>query len=100
MNQQGRQLNMIGIKNNFAATAAAVRSPARSTIIENEQDSQSSDFVEPPKFITGKHVAAVFERLGFEPLAGIKLFGALCEALARRKKHLKESGNVQLGKGA
>jgi hypothetical protein len=80
---------MISIKNNFAAAATANR-PAKSSIIESEES--NSDFIEPPKFITGKHVAAVFERLGYEPLAGIKLFGALCEALARRQRLLKESG--------
>ena len=83
---------MIGVKNNFAAPPTPSRLSARSNILDNEQENNSSDFIEPPKFITGKHVAAVFERLGFEPLAGIKLFGALCEALARRKKHLTESG--------
>ena len=82
---------MIGIKNNFSA-AASTRSPSRSTMMENEQETQSSDFFEPPKYITGKHVAAVFERLGFEPLAGMKLFGALCEALARRKSQRQETG--------
>lgn len=33
----------------------------------------------------GRNVAAVFERLGYNPDAGIKLFGALCEALARKR---------------
>jgi hypothetical protein len=84
----GRQLNMISIKNNFPSSRVSTSS--KSAIIESEES--NADFIEPPKFITGKHVAAVFERLGYEPLAGIKLFGALCEALARRKRQMKESG--------
>lgn len=41
------------------------------------------DVVEPPKFITGKHVAAIFEKLGFDSSCGQKVFGVLCEALTR-----------------
>jgi hypothetical protein len=29
--------------------------------------------VEPPKFITGKHVAAIFEKLGFDATCGQKV---------------------------
>lgn len=43
------------------------------------------DVVEPPKFITGRHVAAVFEKLGYDPAAGQKVFTLLCEALNRIK---------------
>jgi hypothetical protein len=41
------------------------------------------DVVEPPKFITGKHVSAIFEKLGFDASCGQKVFGVLCEALTR-----------------
>ena len=41
------------------------------------------DVVEPPKFITGKHVAAIFEKLGFDSSCGQKVFGVLCEAVNR-----------------
>jgi hypothetical protein len=30
----------------------------------------SSDVVEPPKFITARHVAAVFEKMGYDAAAG------------------------------
>ena len=46
--------------------------------------------VEPPKFITARHVAAVFEKLGFEPSAGQKAFTILCEALTRIKTENKD----------
>lgn len=41
----------------------------------------------PPRFITAKNVAAVFEQLGYEPEAGAKVFAVLCEALQRIKHH-------------
>ena len=41
------------------------------------------DVVEPPKFITGRHVAAIFEKLGFDSSCGQKVFSVLCEAVAR-----------------
>jgi hypothetical protein len=43
--------------------------------------------------MTGKHVAAVFERLGFDPEGGIKVFNALCEAL-RRKEHMYQTARM------
>jgi hypothetical protein len=33
----------------------------------------SSDVVEPPKFITARHVAAVFEKMGYDSAAGTKV---------------------------
>ena len=44
-------------------------------------------------YFTGKHVAAVFERLGFDPEGGIKVFNALCEAL-RRKEHMYQTARM------
>lgn len=41
------------------------------------------DVVEPPKFITARHVAGIFEKLGFDASCGQKVFGVLCEAVAR-----------------
>ena len=83
----GRALNIVSIKSNMSSSSSR---QSKAAIIESEES--NSDFIEPPKYITSKHVAAVFERLGYEPLAGIKLFGALCEALARRRTQRKESG--------
>jgi hypothetical protein len=38
---------------------------------------ETSDVVEPPKQITARHVAAVFEKMGFDPAAGTKV-GYVC----------------------
>ena len=83
----GRQLNKLSIKNTMSSSSRHTKS----AIIENEEN--NSDFVEPPKYITTKHVAAIFERMGYEPQAGVKLFGALCEALARRRRLTKSTGS-------
>lgn len=41
--------------------------------------------VEPPKQITARHVAAVFEKMGYDAAAGTKVFGLLMELLAQEK---------------
>lgn len=50
--------------------------------------------VNPPRFITAKHVSAIFEQLGYDPEAGAKVFDVLCEALQRIRhthgRHLHE----------
>lgn len=46
--------------------------------------------VEPPKLITARHVAAVFEKMGYDPAAGTKVFGVLLELLAQEKARLLE----------
>ncbi len=50
------------------------------------------DVVEPPKFITARHVTAVFEKLGYDGDAGQKVFNILCEALARVKRDALREG--------
>jgi serine/threonine protein kinase len=43
----------------------------------------SRTVVNPPRYITAKHVSAIFEQLGYDPEAGAKVFEVLCEALQR-----------------
>jgi serine/threonine protein kinase len=43
----------------------------------------SRTVVNPPRYITAKHVSAIFEQLGYDPEAGAKVFDVLCEALQR-----------------
>lgn len=54
---------------------------------------------EPPEYITAKHVSAVFERFGFDPRAGHKVFTILCDALAKlnRERRLSSHGNSPMG---
>jgi serine/threonine protein kinase len=48
--------------------------------------------VEPPKFITQRHVSAVFEKLGYDPSCATKVFQILLEAVQRFK--LKQQSMV------
>ncbi|CAE7502473.1 CPK3, partial [Symbiodinium microadriaticum] len=82
----GRQLNHMSMQRGPSAGKQVAR-----TGILQEGNMGATDVVEPPKYITGRNVAAVFERLGYNPEAGVKLFGALCEALARRREQLNRS---------
>lgn len=53
-------------------------------MVTDSSKAGAGGLLEPPKHITSKHVAAVFERVGLDPAGGIKVFHALCEALRRR----------------
>ena len=57
---------------------------------------EPTDVVYPPKFITARHVAAVFEKLGYDAAAGTKVFGVLLEILAKAQAcALDEEGEEQ-----
>jgi hypothetical protein len=62
-----------------AAAAAAVKS------------ADSFITTEPPEYITAKHVSAVFERYGFNPRSGHKVFNLLCDVLAKLKSERRHS---------
>jgi hypothetical protein len=59
-------------------------------------DTRHVDAVEPPKFITSRHVSAVFERLGYEAASGAEVFQLLWEAVAQSKggKGGEDSGRL------
>ena len=82
----GRQLNQL---NRMTSVHAKTSFPTGSSknkkgIIEENTASNSilgADVVDPPKYICGRHVQAVFERLGFDPETGKDVFSALYSAL-------------------
>jgi len=74
----GRQLNYLNLQ-------AAVNSQQNSPMKPAQETKERSRVVEPPKFITGRHVAAVFEKMGYEPSGGMKCFTILCKALEKNK---------------
>ena len=59
--------------------------------VESGKSVTMNDFVPPPKFITAKHVGAVFQNFGFEFGHGIQVFNILCETLHRTES--KASSN-------
>jgi serine/threonine protein kinase len=72
------QANMKGNNDNVGSMT-----PGGSKVLTN--DNMLPSVVEPPKFITARHIAAVFEKLGYEPALGQKAFTILCEGLSRIK---------------
>lgn len=49
----------------------------------NHSADEKFDVIEPPKYITSKHVAAIFEKFGYDPHNGVIVFDVLCETLQR-----------------
>lgn len=81
----GRQLNYLNLQaavNAQQSTPSKSNSPRKSTPDNNKERTR---VVEPPKFITGRHVAAVFEKMGYEPSGGMKCFTILMRALEKNK---------------
>ena len=83
----GRQLNL----------ASYHRSPRKSqskplsgrTAVLDSDDSMNSDVVEPPKFITARHVGEVFSKIGYKPDGGKHIFTVLCCVLKKRRDTLE-----------
>jgi hypothetical protein len=51
---------------------------------------EATDVVEPPKQFTARHVAAVFEKMGYDPAAGTKVFAVLLDLLAKARARAME----------
>lgn len=62
---------------------APKKRPSSGKVLSPDAASDHIDVVEPPKFVTGRHIAAIFERLGYEPSIGHRIFNTLVEAVAR-----------------
>lgn len=76
----GRQLNFLNLQRG-GTTNGAAKKPGGYRVMEEQVN---LDVVEPPRYITARHVSAVFEKLGYDASGGAKLFTVLCEALAKR----------------
>lgn len=103
----GRHLNLINLQQNMklgnlngserdeltladADAAAPASSPAAGANPSGQKVLDGSglsvpDVMEAPRFITARHVAAVFERSGFDPRRGQEVFRILCGAAAKLK---------------
>lgn len=87
----GRQLNYMNMMQssnaNSRATSTSGQPPATpggSKVLNNDIPCLST-VVEPPKFITQRHVSAIFEKLGYDGSNGAKIFSILAEAVSRIK---------------
>ena len=84
----GRQLNLMSMLQTPSKTPGGNQDPSSTPggvkVINNDQACLVS-VVEPPKFITQRHVAAVFEKMGYDTAAAQKVFNILMEAASRFK---------------
>lgn len=69
----GRQLNIINLQLQANRTSAG-KSSGGSSVLPDANRDKGTTIMEPPKFISGKHVAAVFERVGLDPEGGIQVY--------------------------
>ena len=78
----GRQLNVFARERTFAGIILGPQDNSKRTEILNTTDSDSyGNVMEPPKFITSKHVEKIFETLGYDGADGKRIFEALCSVL-------------------
>ena len=96
----GRQLNLLNMKRNATLSprrppgAASTRGASTGGGGSMLDEMPRSSVVEPPKFITHRHVSALFERLGLDPQNGAYVFNVLCEALARKNRPREDTFGV------
>lgn len=77
----GRQLNLVRY---YQQQSTPKKASGGNKVLD---EAPLADVVEPPKFITPRHVAEVFAKLGYCPEDGKAVFSALCETLARVSEH-------------
>lgn len=88
----GRQLNIINLQ--LQTNRGSGGKGGGTSILPDANREKGSTIMEPPKYITGKHVAAVFERVGLDPEGGVKVFKALCEAMRQRDDMFTDARNA------
>ena len=81
----------------FADNSNTSRSAStKGNILNDQEEPFMKDIVEPPKFITSKHVGEVFAKLGYNAESGEIAFRTLCMALARTREGIDEE-EIDLG---
>jgi len=78
----GRQLNLASYHRSPRKTASP---QSGHTAILDTESGASADVVEPPKFITARHIGEVFSKIGYKPETGKHIFTVLCCVLKRRR---------------
>lgn len=68
----GRQLNIINLQLQ-ANRGLGAKAGSGTSILPDASRDKGGTIMEPPKFITSKHVSAVFERVGLDPAGGVKV---------------------------
>ena len=83
----GRNLNFA----NYHRSPKKQQGNNNSSNVLNDGSDSSFDIIEPPKFITARHIGEVFAKLGLNPVAGQEVFKALIITLGRRRKAVYNS---------
>ena len=83
----GRNLNFA----NYHRSPKKQQGNNNSSNVLNDGSDSSFDIIEPPKFITARHIGEVFAKLGLNPVAGQEVFKALIITLGRRRKAMYNS---------
>ena len=68
------------------SAAAQGANPPSTPILHRGEDPLGGVVVEPPKYISARHISAVFEKCGMDPLKAPPLFAVLCDAVEKTKK--------------
>jgi calcium/calmodulin-dependent protein kinase I len=94
----GRQLNLAS----YNRSPRKTKSPqsGNTAILDNSDENNSfNDVVEPPKFITGRHVGEVFSKIGYKAETGKRIFTILYCVLRRRRQAMtsKDAPNSSSG---
>jgi serine/threonine protein kinase len=64
--------------------------------LSKSAEEKSLDVIEPPKYITAKNVAAVFEKFGYQPKYADTVFSVLCETLQRIRLGTSKKPGVEI----
>lgn len=75
----GRQLNLV----NYYQQQSTPKKKSISGGTRILDDATLDDVIEPPKFITARHVAEVFTKLGYDAEDSKSIFNVLCESMNR-----------------
>jgi calcium/calmodulin-dependent protein kinase I len=93
----GRQLNLASY--NRSPRKAQSPQSGRSAVLDRPEANNTNDVVEPPKFITHRHVAEVFSKIGYKADTGKKIFSILCAALKRKRDLMERSDSTNGDEG-
>jgi serine/threonine protein kinase len=95
----GRQLNLQWMLQQIPGKGISGKDavPREVSVLQSGEPNCLHTVVEPPKFITQRHVAAVFEKLGYDPSCANKVFQILSEAVQRFKMKQQSMGSDDSG---
>jgi hypothetical protein len=83
------------LQNTHVKGSSAPNNSSSNAILSSE-DVCNLYVVEPPKYITARHIYTVLEKLGYDPTHASTIFHILCEAVNRMKTEKADSEDMGL----